>query len=435
MKQIGVIGLWHQGIVGAACLSDMGHSVVASDLNKDVIYSLKNAKSPIYEPGLDDLLSKGIKQQKLVFTTDLIEATVEKEAILLMIDTPVDENDISDISSVIDAVKTIAPVMNSGALLYITSQIPVGTSDIIKGIIDEANPSLEYYISYSPENLRLGTAIERFVDPPLPVIGCDSETGFKKTTELFCNLKKEWLHVELKSAEMLKHALNAFLATSVSYGNEIGNICDELGVNGFEVTKALKMEERVGNKAMILPGLGFSGGTLARDVQTLRNFGKQHDLPTIFFDGIWEANKHQNDLVLRKLKKAFGSLDNKKVCVLGLTYKPDTSTLRRSASIEIIKKLLLEGAVISSHDPKADEQELRDYSKICFSRDFNKAVEGCEAIVLMTPWKDYKEIDFSELKTLVMANTIILDTANLWNADSITEQGFTYLNIGQGRKI
>lgn len=435
MKKITVLGLWHQGIVGAACLADMGYDVIAADYSTETIKALNSGESPIYEPGLNELLDKGIKKGNLCFTDDLKHAVNNREAVLLMFDTPVDENDKSDPRFIFDIVKEIALHLSNEVLIYITSQVPVGSCDKIKNIIAETNPGLKFYISYSPENLRLGQAINRFLYPPLPVIGADDITGFEKTKNLFIDFEGEWHHIQLKSAEMVKHALNAFLATSVCFGNEIGNLCDELGVDGFQVAKALKMEERIGSKASILPGLGFSGGTLARDVQILRSFGDEKKLDTPFFDGLWKSNLHQNDLVKRKLKKVFGNLKGIKISVFGLTYKPDTSTLRRSASIKIIEDLLNEKAEILSHDPRADKTELQQYSHINFQEDPYDAVKDANALVLVTPWKQYKEINFNIVKTIMAPKPIIIDTANLWDSDMLVDLDFAYLNIGQGKRI
>lgn len=433
MKEIVVIGLWHQGLVGACCLADHGFKVIGTDYDETIVENLNKGKTHIFEPGLDDLLIKGLNSGNLTFSTDIKNSVIDKKEILLMYDTPVNESDEIDLTIFWKTIKDISQVIEDDALIYITSQIPVGTCDLIRNYILNNNPGIKIHISYSPENLRLGKAIERFLQPPLPVIGAESSYAFERTKNLFYLTSINWIQVELKTAEMVKHALNAFLATSICFGNEIGNICDELGVDGYEVIRALKLEERVGSKAMILPGLGFSGGTLARDIQTLRGFGDINNLDTPFFDGLWQANIQQNNLVLRKLKKAFGNLEGINITIFGLTYKPDTSTLRRSAAIEITNKLISEKAIVSTHDPKVNMDELKTYSGFTFYEDMYEAAKNANAIVLITPWKDYKTIDFKIIRSVMKSNPLIIDTANLWNATELEEMGFVYLNIGRGR--
>ena len=340
-----VIGLWHQGIVGAACLADLGCSVVAADHDEGKVNRLNGGRAPLYEPGLDELIAAGLASGRLRFSGDVAGSVVGRPYVLLMFDTPVNDRDESDLSEVLATAGEIAPHLSDGVVLYVTAQVPVGTCDRIAGIIREANPSLQFGIAYSPENLRLGQAIERFRKPPLPVIGADDPATLDRLEPLLAPLGVDWARVDLRTAEMTKHALNAFLATSICFANELGNLCDEVGADGRRVAEVLRLEPRVGSKAMLFPGLGFAGGTLARDMQTLRSLGDRSGLETPMLDGAWESNVRQNRLVVRKLRKAFGGrgLKGVRAAVLGLTYKPDTSTLRRSASLEIIAEMAERG--------------------------------------------------------------------------------------------
>ena len=313
---------------------------------------MNSGKAPLFEPGLDELVQKGLRSGRLKFTADVANSVKGRRDALIMFDTPVDANDQSDLSEIFSTIAEIAPNLESDSVLYITAQVPVGTCDNIAAIIREKNPSLKFGIAYSPENLRLGQAIDRFLHPALPVIGADDARTLDRVEQLLAPLKVKWERVNLRTAEMAKHALNAFLATSVTFANELGNICDEVGADGKRLAEVLRLEERIGRKAMLFPGLGFSGGTLARDVQTLRGLGDKFGLDTLMLDGIWESNQMQNRLVIRKLKKVFGELENVPVTVLGLTYKPNTSTLRRSASLEIIYDMVAARMNVSAHDPE-----------------------------------------------------------------------------------
>ena len=250
---------------------------------------------------------------------------------------------------------------------------------------------------------------------------------------IFGPLAEKWQHVSLRTGEMIKHALNAFLGISICFANELGNICDAVGADGKRVGEILRLEPRVGPKAMLLPGLGFSGGTLARDMQTLRSFGDAHGLDTPLLDGAWAANAEQNRLVLRKLRSVLPALSGARVAVLGLTYKADTSTLRRSAALEVVADLAAAGAVVSTSDPRADRDELQTYRGFTFHDEPLDAVAGADALVLMTPWNDYRSLDFAEVRKR-MTGRYVLDTAGLWNADTVSAAGLTYDEIGRGRQ-
>jgi UDPglucose 6-dehydrogenase len=429
-----VIGLWHQGVVAAACFADMGYDVVAADTDAKKIADLNAGKAPLFEPGLDELLKKGLGGGHLKFVADLAGAVKGRRDVLLMFDTPVDENDRSDLSGVFAAVEAMAPNLEEDTVLLVTAQVPVGTCDEIARILRERRPGLKFGITYSPENLRLGQAIERFMHPALPVIGSDDAAALDRVEQWFKPLGVKWERVNLRTGEMTKHALNAFLATSVTFANELGNLCDEVGADGQRVAQVMRLEPRVGPKAMLLPGLGFSGGTLARDVQTLRGIGDRAKLDTLMLDGLWESNRQQNRLVIRKLKKALGDVKGVPVTVLGLTYKPDTSTLRRSASLEIIADLAAAGMKVSAHDPKADRAEVAAHKEFRFCEDVYDALKGAQAAVLITGWAEYKRLDFERVKK-AMARPLILDVNNMLDAERLGTLGFTYLDVGRGRRI
>ena len=434
MDKIVVIGLWHQGVVCAACMADFGRDIIAADHDEKRIKKLKEAEAPLFEPDLDNLIQKGLQNGHLCFTSNVLEAVVGQKDVMVMFDIPVDENDQSDLSELYNTIDEITPNLEDDTVLYITAQVPVGTCHQIIERIKSKNSKLRFSLAYSPENLRLGKAIDCFLHPVLPVIGAEDEATFDRIEDLLSPLNVEWEHVNLRTSEMTKHALNSYLALSICFGNELGNLCDEVGADGHRIAEVLRMEPRVGTKAMLFPGLGFSGATLARDIQTLRSLGDQFDLDTILLDGVWEANKNQNKLVIRKLRKIYSSLNNLHITVMGLTYKPNTSTLRRSAALEIINDLVREGAIVSCHDPKADRLELAKYTGFSFKNDPYEAVKKAKVIVLITAWKEYKELDFNRIKKAMAPEPVIIDTSNLWDGSYLEEIGFSYFDIGKGRK-
>ena len=433
-KKIGVIGLWHQGVVGAACMADLGYDVIAADHDEERIEKLNEGSAPLFEPGLDDLIKKGLRSGDLKFTSSTREAVSARKEVMIMFDVPVDESDKSDLSELFTIIDEIIPHLEDETVLYVTAQVPAGTCHEIMRRIKATKPNLQFGLAYSPENLRLGKAIDRFLNPALPVIGADDQPTFDRIENLLSPLNVEWKQLNLSTSEMTKHALNAYLALSISFGNELGNLCDEVGADGHQIAEVLRMEPRVGREAVLFPGLGFSGGTLARDIQTLRSLCDQFDLDSILLDGVWEANKKQNKLVMRKLKKIYNSLSDLTIAVLGLTYKPNTSTLRRSAALEIINDMVTQGAVVSCHDPRADQIELATHTEFKFSHDPYEAVREAKALVLITPWVDYLELDFQRIKQIMEPEPVIIDTSNLWDASYLEDMGFLYLDIGKGRK-
>lgn len=431
--RICVIGLWHQGIVGAGCLADLGFSVVAADHDTHKIETLKLGKSPIYEPDLDDVIQRNILQGRLTFTDRVAEAVRGVTDVWLMFDTPVNERDESDLTEIFATVKEVATNLEPDTLIFVTAQVPIGTCDEIRALINSCRPDLKFSVAYMPENLRLGQAIERFKRPPLPVIGSDDLAALDRVERLLQPFGAKWERVNLRTAEMTKHALNGFLAVSITFANELGNLCDEVGADGHRLAEILRMEPRVGPRAMLFPGLGFSGGTLARDLQTLRSLGDRYDVDTPMLDGVQASNQAQNDMVVRRLKGIFeDNLKGRHIAVLGLTYKPDTSTLRRSAALEVITGLLRAGATVAASDPRADRNELKAYAALEFYENPYDAVQGADALVLMTPWKQYKELDFRDIRPR-MARPVVFDTANFWSANELIRNGIEYFDIGRGR--
>jgi len=434
VNKICIVGIWHQGAVAAACLADLGFQVVGVEQDQKRMQDLNAGKAPLFEPGLDELLSKGIRSGNLSFTTSLKEGLADTHNVLIMFDTPVDENDEIDLGGIFTSAREMAPYILPGSIILVTAQVPVGTCGRIAKMIQEVNPDADFGIAYSPENLRLGQALDRFLHPPLPVIGADRADTLDRVETLLSVLSPSWMRVDLQTAEMTKHALNAFLAISVCFANELGNICDAVGADGIQLAKALRLEPRIGPKAMLFPGLGFSGGTLARDMRTLQHLGDRFEIETSLIDGAWESNQRQNRSVVRNLKKAFGSLAGLRVGVLGLTYKPNTSTLRRSASIEIIGELVSEGVEVKAYDPKADRQELEKHSEIHVCPDAYSAVDNSDALILITPWPEFKDLDYQRIFS-IMKKPVIFDTQNVLDPDALSTIGFSYFGIGRGTSL
>jgi UDPglucose 6-dehydrogenase len=428
-----VIGIWHLGAVYSACLADLGYRVVGVDNDKKRVKDLANGVPPVFEPGLGELITGGLRSGRLSYTTSLADAVKGAAYILITFDTPVDDNDEADLSPIFDTVLKLAGYLKNGATVVVSSQVPVGTCERIKSLIKEENPSLEFDIACSPENLRLGQAIDYFKKPDRIIIGADSEATLDRVENLFRVIPTPKLRMNLKSAEMSKHAINAFLATCVCFANEIANLCDEVGADAMKVAEALKSESRIGAKLPLLPGLGFAGGTLARDIKILKKLGKNSGYQTSLIDGVLAVNQNQNSLVARKLKKIHGSLRGLTVGILGLTYKAGTSTMRRSAALEIIHDLTQLGAIVRAYDPKADLSEIQGHLEFEFCREPYAVAKGADALVLVTDWPEFKELDFDRIKSL-MRKPVLVDARNMFYDRALAGKGFLYTGVGTGVK-
>ncbi len=433
-NKVCVIGIWHLGSVVSACLADLGYFVVGVDKDPNRIKDLNNGTPPIFEPGLKELITNNMTSGRLAFTTDLGNALKGARYILITFDTPVDENDEVDLSSIFDTTTELAKYLEIGSVIIVSSQVPVGTCDRIKSLIKQNNPSLDFDVACSPENLRLGQAVDYFKKPDRIVIGADCEPTLNRVEVLFNVIPAPKLRMNLRTAEMTKHAINAFLATCISFANEMANLCDELGADALKMAEALKSEARIGPKLPLLPGLAFAGGTLARDLKILKNLGESSNYETPLINGVLTINQRQNELVVRKIQKIYGSVKNLTVGILGLTYKAGTSTLRRSAALEIIKDLTSEGATIRAYDPKADLKEVRLHKEFEFCTDPYVVAKNSDALVIVTDWPEFKNLDFDLIKSS-MKKPVLIDAKNMLYDKELANKGFIYSGVGTGDKL
>jgi UDPglucose 6-dehydrogenase len=410
----------------------MGHQVVGVELDPKRAATLNKGIPPLFEPGLEDLMVLHLRSGRLQYLSDLQGGAEDASHVVIAYDTPVDEDDVPDLSPINDAVEALARCMRDGVTLVISSQVPVGTCDKLAAILRRLNPKLRFDIACVPENLRLGQAVERFLRPDFLVFGADSEVTIQRVEALYAPIPGPRVRVDLRTAEMTKHAINAYLATCISFANELANLCDEVGADAFQVVQALRLDSRVSPKAPLAPGLGFAGGTLARDMTVLEKLATQHGYAAPLLKGVLAVNQFQNRMVVQRLEGLLGTLAARTIGVLGLTYKPGTSTLRRSAAIEIIRDLAAKGAAIKAFDPKADPAEMelhRQEFSIC--ADAYAAAEDADALALVTPWPEFKDLDLARLKD-IMHTPVILDAPNMLEPAKVTQAGFVYQGIGRG---
>ena len=427
-----VVGIWHLGSVYSACLAELGYSVVGVDRDQNRVKNLNQGVPPLFEPGLGELILKNVHLNRLSYTVDLRDALVGASFVLVSFDTRVDENDEVDLSEVYGTAAELAEWLENGSIVVISSQVPVGTCNEIKSLIQQKRPFLDFDVACVPENLRLGQAVDRFMNPDRMVIGADDDDTLGRVEAFFSVVKAPKIRMNLRSAEMTKHALNAFLATSISFINEIANLCDGVGADALNVAEALRLDSRIGSKARLKPGLGFAGGTLARDLKVLQNLGLKVSYRTHLINGVLEVNRQQNRMIAGKLRKIYGSLQNLTVGIMGLTYKAGTSTLRRSVSLEIIRDLTTDGAKVKAYDPKADLREIQGHREFEFCSDPMTVASDSDALVFVTAWPEFKELDFTHIKAL-MKKPVVVDAQNMLDAERLIQMGFIYLGVGRGR--
>jgi len=387
-----VLGLWHLGTVTAACLASVGHQVVGLDFDAETIGALQAGQPPLFEPDLEEVVKQGLASRSLRFTTDVADALRSARIVWVAYDTPVDDEDRADVEFVCERVARLFPHLEAGALVLISSQMPVGTTRRLEKSYGDAYPNKPVIFAYSPENLRLGKAISVFTQPDRIVVGVRLESDRERIAALLKPItdRIEWMSVE--SAEMTKHALNAFLATSVTFINEIATLCEQVGADAKQVERGLKSESRIGPKAYLGPGGAFAGGTLARDIEFLKQIGVQHHIPTHLIAAVRASNDEHRNWTRRKLQSLFGDLHGKRIAIWGLTYKPGTNTLRRSSSIELCQWLADQGVQVLAHDPavKSLPAELKAAIELCAMP--LDAVQNADALVVATEWVDYRGI-------------------------------------------
>jgi UDPglucose 6-dehydrogenase len=433
---LAVVGLWHLGCTIAAAWTRLGYGVRAVDPSAEVVRGLEEGRPPLFEPGLAESIAAGLAARTLVVSTDPA-AVRHCRFVFLAHDTPVGEDDSSDLAPIWEAVEACVPHMDPGAILVISAQLPVGSAREIRQHLRQVNPTLE--VVYSPENLRLGEALRCYLEPGHVVIGADSVEAGDAVEALFAPMKARAFRMNLPSAELVKHCINSFLAASVTLANQWADVAGAAGADFAEVVPALRADPRIGARAYLTPGIGFSGGTLGRDLRVLDEINRTalHGRAPIFGD-IWRYNQRRVEVVGRRAEEILGALRGCRVALLGMTYKPGTSTLRRSLPLGVARDLLARGATVCAHDPKADWTEVTLPPQLQVAKTAYEAAEGTDLLVLLTEWPDYRELDFRRLAG-TMRQRYVLDTKGFWKAqgDALRVAGLTLLDLvgapGNGR--
>ena len=429
-----VVGLWHLGTVTAACLASVGHHVVGLDFESEVVERLRAGHPPLFEPGLEDLVKRGMADGYLGFTTDAAQALRDARVVWIAYDTPVDENDQADVEFVVGRVERLFPDLAVDSLVLVSSQLPVGTTYRLEQAYVAAYPNQPVTFAYTPENLRLGKAISVFTRPDRVVVGVRSEADRKRVAELLSPFTEriEWMSVE--SAEMTKHALNAFLSTSVAFINEVAVLCEEVGADAKEVERGLKSEARIGPRAYLSPGAAFAGGTLARDVAFLAQLGTHYGQPTHLLRAVKTSNDSHKLWARTKLEGLIGDLRDQSVGVWGLTYKPGTDTLRRSSSIELCRWLAERGVRVQAHDPavKSLPPDLAATISLCSTP--TDALAGVVGLVVATEWPDYQSVP-ADVVVASMRSALVVDPNRFLSQTLGNDPRIRYVTVGKGASV
>jgi UDPglucose 6-dehydrogenase len=394
------------------------------------VAGLSRGRPPLFEPGLEDLVQAGLASGKLRFT-HRIEDVRDAEIFWVAYDTPVDSEDRADIDVVIRSAMSAFPMLRDGTVVLVSAQLPVGTTRRLEESFARARAGSKVSFAYSPENLRLGTAIAAFTKPERIVVGVRNAEDRNRLEPLFRPFSErvEWMGVE--SAEMTKHAINAFLATSVAFINEIAGLCETVGADAREVERGLKSEARIGPRARLKPGAAFAGGTLARDISFLEAIGRQVGRPTALVSAVRNSNDSHKEWPLRRLVEVLGGIEGKKIAVLGLTYKPGTDTLRRSSAIELCGWLSERGANVIAFDPAITDPAMLQPIGIELGKSVEETLRGVSAAVIATEWPQFREIPASVFGEAMAAPRAVLDANGMLEGSLGTDARVRYLTVGR----
>ncbi|HSE68510.1 MAG TPA: UDP-glucose/GDP-mannose dehydrogenase family protein [Gemmatimonadales bacterium] len=432
--KVAVIGSGYVGLVAGACLSETGNDVVCADIDARKVERLKANDIPIYEPGLEELVRRNQAEERLSFTTDVGAAVKGAQVVFIAVGTPPDEDGSADLQHVLSVASTIGRNMNGSKVVVTKSTVPVGTAERVRAAV-KAETKMAFWVCSNPEFLKEGAAIDDFMKPDRIVVGVDAAESREIMAELyspFVRTGNPVLFMDIPSAEVTKYAANAMLATRISFMNQIAEFCERVGADVREVRQGIGTDRRIG-QAFLFPGPGYGGSCFPKDVKALIRSGKEIGLEFDLLAATEAVNDRQKLVLLRKTKEALGGLPDKTVGVWGLAFKAETDDMRESPSIPLVEGLLAGGAKVQAHDPKAMHTARELFGdKITYARDPYHAVEGADALVIVTEWLVYRNPDFDRLKSL-LRRPVVVDGRNLFDPHRMRAMGFDHHGIGRRR--
>ncbi len=431
---IAVIGTGYVGLVTGACFAEFGVEVTCVDVDAGKIDKLNNGIIPIYEPGLDTIVEKNKAAGRLHFTTDIASAVTDALVVFLAVGTPPKADGSPDMSYYQQAAKDVAQAMNGYKVLVTKSTVPVGTGKWLRNFIQEnLETETGFGVASNPEFLREGAAIEDFMRPDRVVIGTDDTKAIDIMKDLYRPLyliETPIVITSLEAAELIKYAANAFLATKITFINEIANLCDAIGCDVHDVARGMGMDNRIGKK-FLHPGPGYGGSCFPKDTRALTKVGDAYGVETRIVDTVIEANELQRDAMIPKIEKLVGGdLNGKAIGVLGLSFKPETDDMRESPAVDIINKMMERGATVKAYDPVAMEEASHILKNIEYAKDEYDAIRDADALVLLTEWNQFRALDMEKVKTLLRSPRIA-DLRNVYEPEDMRELGFEYVGVGR----
>lgn len=430
--KITIVGTGYVGLVSGVCFADMGNDVVCLDIDEEKINSLNNGIVPIYEPGLKELLDKNIKAERITFTTDKQEAYEGAEVIFVCVGTPQRNNGDADLVYVIKVAEDIAPFLTSYKVIVNKSTVPVGTAERVKKVIIDKNPNAVFDVVSNPEFLKEGAAIKDFQIPDRVVVGTNSEKAKELMMKLYrpiARTGKPIVFTDVKSSELIKYAANAMLATRISFMNELSHLCEAVGADIKEVSKGIGLDNRIGPR-FLQAGIGYGGSCFPKDVRALSQTMEKLNVNSDIIRAVDYVNEKQKKSVLPKLKNMLGTLNNKKICVWGLSFKPKTDDIREAPSLAFIEQLQSEYAHVNAFDPVAMNNAKKELKNVNFFENMYEALNGVDALVILTEWDDFRSPDFERMKKLMKQHNII-DGRNIYEPKEMKELGFKYQGVGR----
>ena len=434
--RVAMIGTGYVGLVSGACFADFGHEVVCVDKDKEKIAALTRGEMPIYEPGLSDVVAINARAGRLKFTTELSGAVAEADAVFIAVGTPSRRGDgFADLSFVYDAAREIARALDGFTVVITKSTVPVGTGDEVERIIRETRPEADFTVVSNPEFLREGAAIRDFKLPDRIVIGTADTRAREVMSELYRPLylnRSPILFTGRRTAELIKYAANAFLATKITFSNEIADLAEKVGADVQEVARGIGLDNRIGSK-FLHAGPGYGGSCFPKDTVALIKTAQDHASPLRIVEAVAAVNDARKRAMARKVSAALnGDVRGKTVAVLGLTFKPNTDDMREAPSIPLITALQDMGAKVRAYDPVGMEQAKSVIGNVTFCDDAYSCAKGAAALVIVTEWEQFRALDFDRLKT-VMAHAVLVDLRNVYRPDEMSRRGFVYEGIGRAR--
>ncbi|MEK9155716.1 MAG: UDP-glucose/GDP-mannose dehydrogenase family protein [Patescibacteria group bacterium] len=428
--KIAVVGTGYVGLVQGVCLAELGNEVVCVDIDEEKIAKLRRGVSPIYEPGIEELIRKNLGAGRIGFNTSLAQQIKGTKIIFIAVGTPPDESGRADLKYVLAAAAEIGKCLDHYAVIVNKSTVPIGTGELVRNTIKKYYRG-DFDVVSNPEFLREGSAIDDFMHPDRVVIGCNNgKTAAYKVAELYMVLGAPILITNLETAEMIKYASNSYLATQISFINSVANVCEQVGADVADVARGMKLDKRIGQRAFLSAGLGYGGSCFPKDVSALIQIARENKVDFRILEEVEAVNKEQRQRFVLKVKETLGDLKGKRIAVWGIAFKPKTDDIRDAPAVSIIESLLSLGAKITVYDPVAAENIAKIFPQASLAKKSIEACRGADALLVITEWDEFKQINLSEVRG-IMSRPVILDGRNIYAPARMKELGFEYYSVGR----